>query len=62
MVAAGLDAAATLADRLALAAAQPDDGGAGASEAFAAALTDDLQTPRAIESLEGARPGEWPPA
>jgi len=51
---ADIEAAASLATRLALAARQPDHGPASVREAFAAALEDDLDTPRAIESLEGA--------
>jgi cysteinyl-tRNA synthetase len=49
---AELDDAATRAQRLSLAARQPDSGGPAAREAFAAALADDLDTPRAIEALE----------
>ena len=51
--AAGLEAAATLAQRLALAAHEPDSaGGADARAAFAAALCADLDLPRAVEILE----------
>ena len=42
------------ADRLALAARQPDHCPVSVREAFVAALEDDLDTPRAIEILEGA--------
>ena len=48
------DDAASRAQRLSLAARQPDSGGASTREAFAAALADDLDTPRAIEALETA--------
>ncbi len=48
-----LAAAAGRADRLALAARQPDSSG-DARDAFAAALQDDLDTPRALEALERA--------
>jgi L-cysteine:1D-myo-inositol 2-amino-2-deoxy-alpha-D-glucopyranoside ligase len=50
--AAELDAAAGLAERLALAACEPDHGGASARKELRAALADDLNTPRAIEVLE----------
>jgi L-cysteine:1D-myo-inositol 2-amino-2-deoxy-alpha-D-glucopyranoside ligase len=53
---AELHAAAARAERLALAAAAPDHA-ADAREAFAAALADDLDTPRAIEALERASGG-----
>jgi L-cysteine:1D-myo-inositol 2-amino-2-deoxy-alpha-D-glucopyranoside ligase len=49
---ADMQAAASRAERLGLAARQPDHGGAAAREAFAAALADDLNTPRALEILE----------
>jgi L-cysteine:1D-myo-inositol 2-amino-2-deoxy-alpha-D-glucopyranoside ligase len=49
---ADLDDAASRAQRLALAARGPESGGASAREAFAAALADDLDTPRAIDVLE----------
>ena len=52
--AADLEAAASVAERLALAAREPDHGPPSVREAFEAALEDDLNTPRAIESLEGA--------
>jgi L-cysteine:1D-myo-inositol 2-amino-2-deoxy-alpha-D-glucopyranoside ligase len=51
--AAEFQAAADRARSLAAAARHPDQGGAAAREAFAAALSDDLNTPRAIEVLEG---------
>jgi cysteinyl-tRNA synthetase len=47
-----LEAAAGDADRLSLAAAQPDAGGDAAEADFRAALEDDLNLPRAIEVLE----------
>ncbi len=50
---ADLDAAASLADRLTLAAGQPDHDG-DARERFTEALADDLDTPGAIEALETA--------
>jgi cysteinyl-tRNA synthetase len=50
--AAELEAAASLAERLALAAREPDHGGEAARAAFRAALEDDLNTPRAVEVLE----------
>jgi L-cysteine:1D-myo-inositol 2-amino-2-deoxy-alpha-D-glucopyranoside ligase len=50
---ADLDAAVARAERLALAARAPDHA-ADAPEAFAAALADDLDTPRALEVLERA--------
>jgi L-cysteine:1D-myo-inositol 2-amino-2-deoxy-alpha-D-glucopyranoside ligase len=50
---ADLDAAAALAERLTLAAGEPDYAG-GAREAFASALRNDLDTPSAIEALERA--------
>ena len=49
-----LEACASLADRLALAAHAPDYGPLSVREAFAAALEDDLDTPRAIDILEQA--------
>ncbi|HEX8967538.1 MAG TPA: class I tRNA ligase family protein, partial [Chloroflexota bacterium] len=49
--AAGLDDAARLAERLATAARGPDSAPSAGREAFAAALADDLDTPRAIEAL-----------
>ncbi len=49
-----LEAAAGLADRLSLAAREPDQGGRSVRDAFRAALEDDLNTPRAIETLEQA--------
>jgi L-cysteine:1D-myo-inositol 2-amino-2-deoxy-alpha-D-glucopyranoside ligase len=48
---AELDAAASLAQRLALAAAEPDTTDANAVQAFRAALEDDLNTPQAIDVL-----------
>jgi L-cysteine:1D-myo-inositol 2-amino-2-deoxy-alpha-D-glucopyranoside ligase len=48
---AELDAAASLAQRLALAAAEPDTTDAYAAQAFRAALEDDLNTPQAIDVL-----------
>jgi L-cysteine:1D-myo-inositol 2-amino-2-deoxy-alpha-D-glucopyranoside ligase len=48
---AELDAAASLAQRLALAARAPDVGGEAEREAFASVLGDDLDTPRAIDVL-----------
>ncbi len=50
---ADMEAAASLAERLALAARQPDHAG-DARDAFTAALQDDLDTPLALESLERA--------
>jgi L-cysteine:1D-myo-inositol 2-amino-2-deoxy-alpha-D-glucopyranoside ligase len=50
---ADLDAAAARAERLALAAAEPDHA-EDARQAFASALEDDLDTPRAIEALDRA--------
>ena len=49
-----LEAAAGLADRLSLGAREPDQGGPSVRDAFRAALEDDLNTPRAIETLEQA--------
>jgi L-cysteine:1D-myo-inositol 2-amino-2-deoxy-alpha-D-glucopyranoside ligase len=49
-----VEAAASLADRLSLAAREPDHGGIAVREAFRAALEDDLNTPQAIEVLEQA--------
>lgn len=49
-----LEAAAGAADRLALAARQPDYVSPSTRESFAAALEDDLDTPRAIDVLETA--------
>jgi L-cysteine:1D-myo-inositol 2-amino-2-deoxy-alpha-D-glucopyranoside ligase len=49
-----LDAAASLAERLALAAGEPDHGDATARDAFRTALADDLNTPGAIEVLESS--------
>jgi hypothetical protein len=49
-----LDEAAARAQRLSLAAREPDSGGASVREAFAAALEDDLDTPRAADVLERA--------
>ncbi len=51
-----LDAAASTAERLALAAREPDHAG-DAREALQAALADDLDTPRAVEVLERASGG-----
>jgi L-cysteine:1D-myo-inositol 2-amino-2-deoxy-alpha-D-glucopyranoside ligase len=51
---ADLEAAATLAERLSLAAREPDGGGVAVRDAFRAALEDDLNAPRAIEVLESA--------
>jgi L-cysteine:1D-myo-inositol 2-amino-2-deoxy-alpha-D-glucopyranoside ligase len=51
---AELDAAATLASRLSLAAAGPDSPAGDQQDALAEALSDDLNTPRAIEVLETA--------
>jgi L-cysteine:1D-myo-inositol 2-amino-2-deoxy-alpha-D-glucopyranoside ligase len=51
---AELDAAASLAERLLLAAGEPDHGSPAARDAFRAALEDDLDTPRAVEALESA--------
>jgi L-cysteine:1D-myo-inositol 2-amino-2-deoxy-alpha-D-glucopyranoside ligase len=48
---AELDAAASNAQRLALAAREPDSAARDAADEFAAALGDDLNTPRAIELL-----------
>jgi L-cysteine:1D-myo-inositol 2-amino-2-deoxy-alpha-D-glucopyranoside ligase len=48
---AELDSAASLAQRLALAAAEPDTSDGEAIEAFRAALEDDLNTPQAIDVL-----------
>jgi L-cysteine:1D-myo-inositol 2-amino-2-deoxy-alpha-D-glucopyranoside ligase len=48
-----LDAAAARAERLVLAAGEPDSAG-GVDERFRAALEDDLDTPEALEVLEGA--------
>ncbi|HEV7662528.1 MAG TPA: cysteine--tRNA ligase [Chloroflexota bacterium] len=48
---AEMDNAAALAERLALAAEQPDSAETGQKEAFAAALADDLNTPQTIEVL-----------
>jgi L-cysteine:1D-myo-inositol 2-amino-2-deoxy-alpha-D-glucopyranoside ligase len=48
-----LDSYAELARRMAAVARQPDAGGVGARSDFAAALTDDLDTPRAIQILQG---------
>jgi L-cysteine:1D-myo-inositol 2-amino-2-deoxy-alpha-D-glucopyranoside ligase len=48
---ADLDASASLAQRLALAARAPDSGGAAERELFAEALEDDLDTPRAVDTL-----------
>jgi L-cysteine:1D-myo-inositol 2-amino-2-deoxy-alpha-D-glucopyranoside ligase len=48
---AELDAAAGLAERLSLAAHASDSPETGQHAAFAAALADDLDTPRAIEVL-----------
>ncbi len=50
---ADMEAAASLAERLALAASQPDHAG-DAPDAFVAAMQDDLNTPLAIEALERA--------
>jgi L-cysteine:1D-myo-inositol 2-amino-2-deoxy-alpha-D-glucopyranoside ligase len=47
-----LDGAASLAERLALAAREPDHGGDSSRAAFRSALEDDLDTPRAIDVLE----------
>ncbi|HEY0581541.1 MAG TPA: cysteine--tRNA ligase, partial [Chloroflexota bacterium] len=49
--AADLENASALAERLALAAEQPDSADTGQHQAFADALSDDLDTPRAIEVL-----------
>ncbi|MDQ3809441.1 MAG: cysteine--tRNA ligase [Chloroflexota bacterium] len=49
---AELEAAASLAERLSLAASEPDAGGPGARADFVTALEDDLRTPAAIEVLE----------
>jgi L-cysteine:1D-myo-inositol 2-amino-2-deoxy-alpha-D-glucopyranoside ligase len=51
---AGLDAAASVAARLETAARGADTSPAETREAFAAALADDLETPRAIETLTRA--------
>jgi L-cysteine:1D-myo-inositol 2-amino-2-deoxy-alpha-D-glucopyranoside ligase len=48
---ADLDAATSLAQRLAIAAGAPDGGGEAERELFSAALEDDLDTPRAIDVL-----------
>src|SRR5205823_12453037 len=48
---AELDSAASLAQRLTLAAAEPDNADSHAVEAFRAALEDDLNTPQAIDVL-----------
>jgi L-cysteine:1D-myo-inositol 2-amino-2-deoxy-alpha-D-glucopyranoside ligase len=48
---AELDAAATFAQRLALAAREPDSAGDAQLEDFGRALIDDLDTPRAVEYL-----------
>jgi L-cysteine:1D-myo-inositol 2-amino-2-deoxy-alpha-D-glucopyranoside ligase len=47
-----LEAAAGRADRLSLAAREPDYGGADARDEFRAALEGDLDTPRALDALE----------
>jgi L-cysteine:1D-myo-inositol 2-amino-2-deoxy-alpha-D-glucopyranoside ligase len=51
---ADLEAADSLAERLALAARAPDYGAPSVREAFAEALSDDLDTPRAIDILTSA--------
>jgi cysteinyl-tRNA synthetase len=51
---AAMDQAASLAQRLAAAAREPDVSSSTAREAFAAALSDDLDTPAALRVLEGA--------
>jgi L-cysteine:1D-myo-inositol 2-amino-2-deoxy-alpha-D-glucopyranoside ligase len=51
---AAMDQAASLAQRLAAAAREPDLSSSTAREAFAAALSDDLDTPATLGVLEGA--------
>jgi L-cysteine:1D-myo-inositol 2-amino-2-deoxy-alpha-D-glucopyranoside ligase len=55
--AADMDDAARLAQRLATAAREPDIASGLERETFAAALADDMATPRAVEILQGASGG-----